>query len=289
MRNKELYTEVAVVGGGYDQIMSIAPEAVEDLTSDMTTTNIEIGCGLIRIGRMWGVENKSVPSSESVSLFLSHAVEQGIRFFDTAPAYGESEERLGSFLKTLSKSQRSKIIVSTKCGEHWDTKSKQPYVDHSLKALRASIDQSIERLGSIDVLQLHKASVSLLKDESVLQAFEYARRKGVSHFGASVSDIETGEFACKMDVIEYIQLPYNRDRPELLPVIEQAKRQGKKVLFNRPLAMGASATGKTDREKRQVITDAFAFIAEAGVSGVILSGTASIEHLNENMSCFKEI
>lgn len=256
----------------------------------MTNTNtIEMGCGLIRIGRVWGVVEQNVPTEKEVVSFLEAAVVLGITFFDTAPAYGYSEERLGIFLKSLSKTEREKLTVATKCGEHWDFETESSYVDHSLPALKQSIDQSLERLGLIDVLQLHKATVETVNSSDVLSAISYAREKGVSQFGASVSDVETGLKACEMDIYSYLQLPYNSEKDYLLPVIQAAKKAGKKVLFNRPFAMGALAQSNEPNQKQQELTEAFKFILETGVSGYILSGTANIEHLTENMHIFEEL
>ncbi len=62
---------------------------------------LQLGLGLIGIGRPWG--NKQTIPAEDASIALIHgAIEQGITFFDTAPAYGESEEILGKPLRGLS-------------------------------------------------------------------------------------------------------------------------------------------------------------------------------------------
>jgi len=74
----------------------------------MQKTKIEFGCGLIRIGRVWGVDSKEVPTEKEAIEFLEFAFSQGVRFFDTAPAYGLSESRLGKFFKQLTEDERKK-------------------------------------------------------------------------------------------------------------------------------------------------------------------------------------
>lgn len=252
----------------------------------MHTSENELGCGLIRIGRVWGVDSKEIPSEKESLHFLEFAFTSGIRFFDTAPAYGLSEARLGKFLKRLTPVERDQVVVATKFGEHWDEDSQDTYVDHSYSALSSSVEKSIELLGKITILQLHKASVHLLSQDEVSRAFEYAHSIGVKSFGTSVSDVRTGLLSCGDDRFSYIQLPYNQQRTDLLPVISQAKIKNKRILFNRPLAMGAIAQSLN---KEQAIFDAFSFINQTKAPGVILTGTASIKHLKENMEIFKKL
>lgn len=252
----------------------------------MLQSKLTLGCGLIRIGRIWGVDVKAVPTEKEALTFLEFAFTQGVRFFDTAPAYGLSEIRLGKFLQGLTQQERREVIVATKMGEHWDDVTQTTYVDHSYQALASSVESSMQRLGKISILQLHKASVELLSSETVAQAFSYVQTLGIKLLGASISDIETGLLSCEDRRFSYIQLPYNKERVDLLPVIVKAKQKNKQILFNRPLAMGSTVRAL---DKTQAIRDAFTFIDETGSSGVLLTGTASVQHLEENINIFAEV
>src|SRR5512133_999088 len=100
----------------------------------------QLGLGLIGIGKPWGVVPHEIPSESEALSFLEFAFDLGIRYFDTAPSYGDgvSEQRLGRFLRGLSPSDRSRVIVATKFGEHWNSGTGEPYADHSFDALRRS-------------------------------------------------------------------------------------------------------------------------------------------------------
>lgn len=249
---------------------------------------LTLGCGLIRIGRTWGVDSKPIPTDREARLFLEGAFELGIRFFDTAPSYGLSELRLGEFLKSLTAEQRKEVVIATKFGEHWDFKKQEPYADHSYEVMRSSLHQSLKILGKIDILQLHKASIDLLKSNDIDRIFALGSDLGISFFGASISDIGTGMEACRNQRVSYIQLPYNEQRTELLPVIKQAKIYQKKVLFNRPFAMGALAKLSSDKARAsQRMIAAYQRIADLDCSGVVLTGTASLEHLKQNIFYFE--
>lgn len=54
-----------------------------------------LGLGLTGIGRVWGAASKPVPSESEARALLEKAFELGIQVYDTAPAYGLSERRLG--------------------------------------------------------------------------------------------------------------------------------------------------------------------------------------------------
>lgn len=55
----------------------------------------QLGLGTIGIGRPCPTEQHDVPSSAQVAVLLERAVSSGVRFFDTDPAHGLSEVRLG--------------------------------------------------------------------------------------------------------------------------------------------------------------------------------------------------
>lgn len=250
--------------------------------------HLTLGSGLVRLGREWGVPPKPVPSEQEAFNFLQAAYTLGIRFFDTAPSYGTSEQRLGTFLTSLSPTDRNSLTIATKFGEHWNEDTQQPYVDHTYDGLMRSLEQSLQRLGTIDILQLHKSTVALLENPEVARAFAQALTMGVAALGVSVSDVETGLAASQDERFLYLQLPYNRESTHLQPVVDEAIRHQKRILFNRPFAMGAIAQHADATEKHQQLVAAYRFIARTGAEGVILSGTASAAHLEENLTSFNE-
>lgn len=247
-----------------------------------------MGLGLIGIGREWGHAPSSVPSEKEALAFLDFAYELGIKFFDTAASYGNSEERLGKFLKRLSTSERQTITVATKFGDHWDEQRDTAYVDHSFDALRTSLERSLERLGRIDLMQIHKATVEALHSDSVCRAAELARTIGISVLGASVSDEQAGQLACEDEKLSVIQLPYNQNNLKLAKVIKLAQQKGKTILINRPYNMGALLyqDGKQVDFERRVA--AYRHVLGIQFKGVILTGTKSQPHLAENWKAFNQ-
>jgi aryl-alcohol dehydrogenase-like predicted oxidoreductase len=238
--------------------------------------HVQLGLGLIGIGKPWGVSPHEIPTDAEAQALLEFACELGIRYFDTAPSYGDgvSEQRLGRFLRSLSADQRVTVTAATKFGEHWNPAANEPYADHSYDALRRSLDRSRDRLGQIDILQLHKTTPQALVSEDVHRAWEYA---GIPRFGPSVSDPESAKLAIADPRYTVMQLPYNSSYPHLEPAFAPAAARGMWLAVNRPFAMGALAADKQA---------AFRFILAHPFEGVILTGTTSPAHLQENWDAF---
>jgi aryl-alcohol dehydrogenase-like predicted oxidoreductase len=244
----------------------------------------EFGLGLIGIGKPWGFANPEVPDEGQARTLLERAFALGVRYFDTAPSYGVSEERLGRSLVALTAGGRSQIRIATKFGEHWDTAKGEPFVDHSFEALKRSLDGSIERLGRIDFLQLHKTTPEVLGSSDLARAWEYAATLGISAIGASVSDVASAEIAIANPAYCMLQFPYNAVQQTFAGILDQAAARGKKIAVNRPFGMGRMLYENRELSK----VDAFGFILQKRFEGVILSGTKSVEHLEENWSAFGE-
>jgi D-threo-aldose 1-dehydrogenase len=127
-----------------------------------------LGYGAANVGNLY-----RAMSDEAARAVLEAAWESGIRYFDTAPHYGLglSERRLGAFLATKP---RGDYVVSTKVGrllrpspetaDRLDDANQfavpaslRRVWDFSADGIRASLEESLERLGlaAVDVLYLH--------------------------------------------------------------------------------------------------------------------------------------
>jgi aryl-alcohol dehydrogenase-like predicted oxidoreductase len=247
--------------------------------------NIQLGLGLIGIGREWGTYNTSVPEEEYVINFLASAFNSGIRFFDTAPAYNKSEIRFGNFLKTLEQSKYNEIIVSTKFGEHWDNSKNGTFVDHSYDALCSSFDLSLKKLTKIDVIQLHKSTSTVLRSIDFVRAIEYARNINKDIIiGASVSDLESANIACSDLDIDIIQFPFNYNNKSFEELFSLSEKNNKWLLINRPFNMGGIF--KSDENIESLMHSSYELILSKKFKGYVLTGTKSLDHLHQNQKIF---
>ena len=113
-----------------------------------------IGLGTTKLGRNTDVNYPvpfDLPSHKQVEELLQTALYLGVNLIDTAPAYGESERQLGTFIA----GQRISWVLCTKCGEQYE--NGRSVYDFSRKALTRSVDASLRRLKTdyLDVLLLH--------------------------------------------------------------------------------------------------------------------------------------
>lgn len=255
----------------------------------MENSSVELGLGLLSIGREWGVVSGQPPPEADAERLLETAIALGIRFFDTAPAYGDSEAIFGRFLRQVDRVVARNLIVATKCGIHWDVELQKDYDDHSYDALCRSIDQSASRLPRIDVLQLHRASVEAIASPDVRKAFEYAQSIGIKQFGVSVKDVPAAQLAIADDLFGYIQFPMNAKYTPMEVVIHAANASGKQILVNRPYSMGALLYDD-DRQLKlnSVRQSSFEFILKRRFAGYVLTGTKSPDHLRENVEAFRD-
>lgn len=83
---------------------------------------------------------KLIPMEERIAM-VRHAYERGIRYFDTARVYGESEEIMGQGLKGV----RDQVFLATKVAEAEPAR------------IQKSIETSLEKLGTdhVDLVQIH--------------------------------------------------------------------------------------------------------------------------------------
>jgi aryl-alcohol dehydrogenase-like predicted oxidoreductase len=236
---------------------------------------------LLEIGRPWAI-TKAVPGDQAARRFLEFAFEAGVRVFDTAPSYALSEARLGDFLKSLTAEQRADLFIATKSGETWNFESDEPETSHSYEALRQSVDRSLELLGRIDLLQVHKATPDVLLSGDLARAIEYASELGIPAFGASVKDLESAHIACTDPRFLQLQFPYNAANRSMRPAVLEARGAGRLLFLNRPFNMGALlASGESPASAiRAILAEPF--------DEAILFGTASEAHLAENLKGFRE-
>ena len=193
----------------------------------------------------WGKQD----DNSSIAAIL-RALELGINWIDTAPAYGlgHSEEIVA---RALAEWSGEKPYVFTKCGIVWDKDAK---VDYSLKAdsIRRECEASLKRL-KIDAIDLYQAHWSADDINETLEGWtEMAKLKKegkVRWIGVSNFNINEMEQCAEIAPITSLQPPYSLIKPaaadELLPY---CRDNGIGAIVYSPMASGL-LTGKMTRER----------------------------------------
>ena len=244
-----------------------------------------LGLGTVKFGRNQGVKYPrafALPSDREALALLELAWDLGINLLDTAPAYGESEERLGRLLRRC----RRDWVVVTKVGEEFH--DGQSHFDFSTPATRASVERSLRRLGveALDAVLIHSSGddLAILERETVLPTLLDLKQAGlVRAVGMSSKTVAGGLRA--VDCCDLVMVTYNLSQREELPVIRAARAAGKGVLIKKSLLSGhLDQTAESD----PVRTSLELIYAESGVSSVVV-GTLNPDHLRANAATVETV
>lgn len=167
----------------------------------------ELVVGSVQLGLAYGAANRTGKPSHGAALRLVHrAAEAGVTNFDTARAYGDSEDRLGEALVA-----RNNIRAITKLSP---LNELQP--DASSDAIRAAVDASVTaslealRRDRLDCLLLHRAShMTDFRGAIWNRLIELLEEGTILSLGVSVQSPKEALKALACCDVQHIQLPFN--------------------------------------------------------------------------------
>jgi aryl-alcohol dehydrogenase-like predicted oxidoreductase len=268
-----------------------------------------LGCGgFSRLGLVSG------KSEDDAAKLIHQAVDLGINFIDTAPAYG-TEGVVGKALKTIP---RDSVVVATKAFVHRNDEWWTP------EKVVASIDNSLRVMGTdyIDVFNLHGVFAYEYKNaiENIAPALIEQKNKGkIRHIGITENPIEdyTNEMlalALRDDVWEVMMIGFHMmhqgARQNVFPVTRQ-KGIGTLLMFavrsifadppriaREMKALAAKglvekSLGETDDPlgflvhpggAANIIEAAYRFVRHEPGVDVVLFGTGDAGHLKTNVA-----
>ncbi len=229
-----------------------------------------LALGTVKLGRDRGVKYPtpvSIPDDRAALALLARARDLGINLLDTAPAYGNSEARLGELLGT----DRRHWLICTKVGEEFDGETSRH--DFSPEHCRASVMRSLKRLNTdyLDIVLIHSdgndleilagGALDVLLD---LQSQGVIRAAGISH------KTEAGARDAVARGAGVLMATLNRDFLDDKEVIAESAEAGVGILIKKALASGH---GSSD--------DLSWVAAQPGVHSIVV-GTTNPAHLEEN-------
>ena len=171
---------------------------------------------------------------------IHRAVDGGVNFFDTAPAYGRSEELLGEAL-----ADHKDCLVATKVPIPENILDNKEKISQSelTQRVNESLDESLRRLRRevLDVVQIHNATVRVLEQGDMVSCLERAREAGkLRYIGASVYGEEAALAAIATGKIQILQIALSLlDQRMCDKVIPAARTAGLGVLTRSALLKGA--------------------------------------------------
>ena len=243
-----------------------------------------LGLGTVKIGRDQQVKYPTgfkIPDDAAVNALLSLAWDMGINFIDTAPAYGNSEERLG---KLLPKDRD--WVVMTKVGEIFENGESR--FDFSAEHTRMSVERSLQRLGreSIDVVLVHSDGndMHIIENEGALVELDRLKQAGlIRSYGMSTKTVEGGMWT--VENTDIVMATCNQSDEHDLPVIARAHALNKGVVVKKGLLSGHADKGAGGGG----VEEAFKYVfSHAGVSSMIV-GTINPAHLQDNVRIVNQL
>lgn len=167
----------------------------------------ELVLGSVQLGLAYGAANRTGKPSRPAALRLVHrAAEAGIATFDTARAYGDSEDRLGEALRG-----RDALHTITKLSPLSDLAPDAPR--HIVRqAVDASIEQSLHALkrNHLSCLLLHRAAHMTSHGGAIWERLiEHLEDGTVLALGVSVQSPDEALAALASKDVRHLQMPFN--------------------------------------------------------------------------------
>ncbi len=266
--------------------------------------NESLVLGTVQLGLPYGIANVlGKPDYEKAKAIVQEAWTRGMRQFDTAQAYGDSEAVLGKIINELRLKDEIRIISKI-----------DPKLDHlDQQEIFNSVNGSLERLGvsQLEVMLLHDESKIDLWEQGLSTTMGGLINQGkIKKIGVSVYSPEKALKALHLKEIDVIQFPTNLldHRFEDAGVFELAESLNKRIYIRSIFLQGLllmESKKLTDKmgfaeevlHSVEEITDtmniskhelALGYIKEKYPNCFIVFGAESVAQVRENVVCWEK-
>lgn len=263
---------------------AIAAAAGTVKIGDLTVNRMGFGAMRLTGSGIWGEPD----DRETAKKVLHRALDLGVNFIDTADSYGPdvSEEIIAEALHPYPEG----LVIGTKGGMvrsgpgEWQTNGRPQH-------LREVLEGSLKRLKleRIDLYQFHRPDPDVPLEESIGALAELRDAGKIRHIGVSNVDAQQLKRAREMVPIVSVQNRYNRNDRQSEPVLEICQKDNLAFLPYFPLGAGDLAEGDgplAEAAARRDVTPAqmaLAWLLNHSPVMLVIPGTSSVEHLEENV------
>ncbi len=223
------------------------------------------------------------PHWEDGKALLRRAVDLGVQFIDSARAYGP--EWADKLIADALHPYADDLLIATKGGV--DKRAPDQIVmDGRPEILHRQIDSALSnlKLERIDLFQLHRVDPNVAIEESV-GALEDARQAGKLRFiGLSNVDRQQLDRALGVAHIASVQNRFNRAEPGDGDLVDYTNERGIAFIPYGPLGAHPMRQGATLPAK-----EALGWLLKRSPNMIVIPGTTSITHLEENMEAWRHV
>ena len=231
--------------------------------------------GTVKLGRTTQLRTPlhTLPSDAEAEHLVRQMVALGIHAFDTAPAYGCSELRLGS-------ASDQHISISTKVGEtHGDGKS---HFDFSARGVKQSLARSKERLQreQLELVYLHAPNndLEILEHTDAWDTLLQAKDDGViSQVGLSGKSPAAARWALDHHA-DALMVPWNQQDQSHTEILDEAVDRKVRVFVKKGLNSGQLSAAAS-----------LQWMLEDPRIHAVVVGSLNLEHMRENLEVAKAI
>jgi len=252
------------------------------LGGDLTVNRMGFGAMRLTGKGIWGPPQRP---DEAVRV-LQRAVELGVNFFDTAYSYGPhvAEQLIADALHPYPG-----LVIATKGGlerpgpDQWVENGRPEF-------LRQNLESSLKRLrlDRIELWQLHRIDPKVPAQEQFEAVREFQREGLIHHVGLSEVTVADIERARKVLPIVSVQNLYNVTDRKWEKEVEYCEREGLAFIPWFPLSAGAVdhpvLHAVAARHGATVFQVALAWLLAHSPAMLVIPGTSSVEHLEENVA-----
>jgi len=263
--------------------MSTTFEKTYTIGGDLTVSRLGYGAMRITGKGIWGPPKDK---AEAIRV-LKKTVELGVDFIDTADSYGPnvSEELIAEALFPYAKG----LVIATKGGltrtgpDQWPVNA---HPDH----LRGALEGSLKRLKleQIELYQLHRIDPNV-PFEDTLEFLKKAQQEGkIKHIGLSEVTVENIKKAQEFVEIVSVQNMYSIDNRKWEAELQYCAEN--KIAFipwfplNGGNEEGMKKIEQLAQKKNATVQQvALSWLLHHSPNILLIPGTSSVEHLEENM------
>lgn len=250
---------------------------------------------------MVGSNNYKPPNDKNINEIINTAIneikatEANKLIIDTSTQYGESEMKIGNYIKN-NQDKVNKIYICTK----WGLKFKSDdfaVKDYSLKNLKESLEKSVNLLKKIDLYYIHtnpSVKPEILKSildpnnevMHFLKKLKDEKKFGIENLGLSISSEENLKFLIDnkllLKEIDVLQINANILLKNY-QIIRQLEYLNKGIIINSLYRKG----DLTKRASQAGLQQMFSEVLSINNDAIILTGTSNLKHLKQNFSYVK--